>query len=97
MNGETITKVYIDGKTFFMDDPQLASKNIPAKIVNKLKVIQKKSEQAEFTGIDDGEEETVIDLSVKPGMMKGMFGNIMAGAGHDIPSTSVEGDTRFQP
>ena len=96
MNGETITKVYIDGKTFFMDDPQLASKNIPAKIVNKLKVIQKKSEQAEFTGIDDGEEETVIDLSVKPGMMKGMFGNIMAGAGHDIPSTSVEGDTRFQ-
>lgn len=96
MNGETITKVYIDGKTFFMDDPQLASKNIPAKIVNKLKVIQKKSEQAEFTGIDDGEEETVIDLSVKPGMMKGLFGNIMAGAGHDIPSTDVSGDTRFQ-
>ena len=96
MNGESITKIYIDGKTFFMDDPQLASKNIPAKIVNKLKVIQKKSEQAEFTGIDDGEEETVIDLSVKPGMMKGMFGNISAGAGHDIPADDVKGDWRYQ-
>lgn len=95
-NGQTITKITIDGKTFFLNDPQLASKNIPAKIINKLKVIQKKSEQAEFTGIDDGEEEQVIDLSIKPGMMKGAFGNIMAGGGHDIPSTNVEGDWRYQ-
>ena len=96
VNGQTISKITIDGKTFFLDDPQLASKNIPAKIINKLKVIQKKSEQAEFTGIDDGEEEQVIDLSIKPGMMKGAFGNIMAGGGHDIPSTDVEGDWRYQ-
>ena len=95
-NGQTITKITIDGKTFFLNDPQLASKNIPAKIINKLKVIQKKSEQAEFTGIDDGEEEQVIDLSIKPGMMKGAIGNIMAGGGHDVPSTDVEGDWRFQ-
>ena len=84
VNGQSIKKITIDGKTFFLDDPQLASKNIPAKIINKLKVIQKKSEQAEFTGIDDGEEEQVIDLSIKPGMMKGAFGNIMAGGGHDL-------------
>ena len=84
VNGQSIKKITIDGKTFFLDDPQLASKNIPAKIINKLKVIQKKSEQAEFTGIDDGEEEQVIDLSIKPGMMKGAFGNVMAGGGHDI-------------
>lgn len=84
-NGETITKIMIDGKEFFLDDPQLATKNIPAKIINKVKVVQKKSEQAEFTGIDDGEEETVIDLSVKPGMMDGWFGNLMAGGGHDMP------------
>ena len=96
VNGQTISKITIDGKTFFLDDPQLASKNIPAKIVNKLKVIQKKSEQAEFTGIDDGEEEQVIDLSIKPGMMKGAFGNVMAGGGHDVPSTDVQGDWRYQ-
>lgn len=86
VNGETIKKITIEGKTFFLDDPQLASKNIPAKMVNKLKVIQKKSEQAEFTGIDDGQEETVLDLSVQPGMMKGLFGNVSAGAGADIPA-----------
>ena len=86
VNGETISKITIDGKTFFLDDPQLASKNIPAKIINKLKIINKKSEQAEFTGIDDGEEEKVIDLSIKPGMMNGAFGNVMGGIGHDLPS-----------
>ena len=96
-NGETITKITIDGKTFFLDDPQLASKNIPAKLINKLKVINKKSEQAEFTGIDDGEEEKVIDLDIKPGMMKGAFGNIMAGAGRDIPADNVtDPDWRYQ-
>ena len=95
-NGRTISKITIDGKTFFLNDPQIATKNLPAKIVDKLKVIEKKSDQAEFTGIDDGEEETILDLSVKPGMMKGSFGNLMGGAGHDLPSTSVEGDWRFQ-
>ena len=97
VNGESISKITIDGKTFFLDDPQLATKNIPAKMVNKLKVIQKKSEQAEFTGIDDGEEETVIDLSVQPGMMKGLLGNVQAGVGHDIPSQDgVQSDYRYQ-
>lgn len=101
-NGETITKITIDGKTFFLDDPQLASKNLPAKIIEKVKVVQKKSEQSEFTGIDDGNEETVIDLSIQKGMMHGLFGNISAGAGHDLPqksSTSLgdnNGDTRYQ-
>lgn len=96
VNGESIKKITIDGKTFFLDDPQVASKNLPAKLINKLKVIRKKSEQAEFTGIDDGEEENVIDLSVKPGMMRGLVGNIQAGGGHDIPSGSnTMNDFRF--
>lgn len=95
-NGRSIEKITIDGKTFFLDDPQLASKNLPAKIVDKVKVIEKKSDQAQFTGIDDGEEETIIDLSVKPGMMNGTFGNASAGAGHDVPTTSVQGDYRYQ-
>lgn len=93
-NGETIKKVMIDGKEFFLDDPQLASKNIPAKIVNKVKLVEKKSEQAEFTGIDDGEEETVLDLSIKPGMMQGWFGNVSAGGGMDMQRDNP--DARFQ-
>ena len=102
-NGKTINKITIDGKTFFLDDPQLATKNIPAKIINKVKVVDKKSEQAQFTGIDDGEEETVIDLSIMPGMMKGLFGNVMGGGGHDWKASESgqsiktdNGDYRYQ-
>ena len=96
-NGETISKITIAGKTFFLDDPQLASQNIPAKLVEKVKVVKKKSEQAEFTGIDDGEEETVIDLTVQKGMMNGVFGNAMAGGGHDLPSKDgAVNDLRWQ-
>ena len=96
-NGETIKKITIDGKTFFLDDPQLASKNIPAKLIEKVKVVEKKSDQAKFTGIDDGEEETIIDLSMKPGMMQGWFGNIMGGGGHDVPGGGSDmNDWRYQ-
>ncbi len=96
-NGETIKKITIDGKTFFLDDPQLASKNIPAKLIEKVKVVEKKSEQAEFTGIDDGEEETIIDLSMKQGMMEGWFGNVMAGGGRDVPGPGSDmNDWRYQ-
>ena len=96
-NGETIKKITIDGKTFFLDDPQLASKNIPAKMIEKVKVVEKKSDQARFTGIDDGEEEMVIDLSLKPGMMQGWFGNLMGGGGHDVPSENSDmNDWRYQ-
>lgn len=102
-NGQTISKITIDGKTFFLDDPQLASKNIPAKIIDKVKVVEKKSEQAEFTGIDDGNDETIIDLSIQKGMMNGLFGNVMAGAGHDVRKqvsgselSTGNGDWRYQ-
>ncbi len=91
-NGETIKKITIDGKTFFLDDPQLASKNLPAKIVEKVKVVERKSEQARFTGIDDGNEETIIDLSVYKGMMNGWFGNLSAGGGHDMPDPGYYGN-----
>lgn len=96
-NGETIKKITIDGKTFFLDDPQLAAKNIPAKMIEKVKVVEKKSDQAMFTGIDDGEQETIIDLSMRPGMMKGWFGNVMGGAGHDVPGAGSDmNDWRYQ-
>jgi hypothetical protein len=96
-NGETISRITIDGKTFFLDDPQVATSNLPAKLVEKVKVIKKKSEQAEFTGIDDGNEETIIDLTVQKGMMNGVFGNLVAGGGHDIPSEyNTLNDWRYQ-
>ena len=90
-NGETINKITIDGKTFFLDDPQLATKNIPAKMVEKVKVVERKSDQARFTGIDDGQEETIIDLSIYKGMMNGWFGNVTAGGGHDAPDAGYYG------
>lgn len=93
-NGETITKIMIDGKEFFMDDPSLASKNIPANIIQKVKVVDKKSDQAEFTGIDDGNEQKVIDLQVKPGLLESWFGNVSAGGGHDLASSTH--DARYQ-
>ena len=91
-NGETISKIMVDGKEFFMDDPQLASKNLPANMVEKVKVVERKSEQAMFTGIDDGQEEFIIDLSIYKGMMDGWFGNVMAGGGHDIPDEGYYND-----
>lgn len=91
-NGETISKITIDGKTFFLDDPQLASKNLPANMIEKVKVVEKKSDQAMFTGIDDGQEEFIIDLSIYKGMMDGWFGNAMAGGGHDVPDKGYYND-----
>ena len=82
-NGKAIPKIMIDGKTFFLNDPQLATKNLPAKIVDKVRVVERRSEQAQFTGIDDGNDETVIDLSIRPGMMNGWFGNMTGGYGTD--------------
>lgn len=91
-NGESITKIMVDGKEFFMDDPQLASKNLPANMIEKVKVVERKSEQAMFTGIDDGQEEFIIDLSIYKGMMDGWFGNAMAGGGHDVPDKGYYND-----
>ncbi|MBR1881764.1 MAG: TonB-dependent receptor [Muribaculaceae bacterium] len=82
-NGQEVKKILIDGKEFFSDDPTVASKNIPADMVNKLQVIDRKSDLARLTGVDDGENETVINLTVKPGMANGWFGTVNAGYGTD--------------
>lgn len=82
-NGKEIDKIMVDGKPFFLNDPQLATKNLPANIIDKVRVVERKSDQSRFTGIDDGNEETVIDLSIRPGMMNGWFGNATAGYGSD--------------
>lgn len=82
-NGKEITKILVDGEEFFSDDPKVATKNLPVNIVDKLQVIDRKSDLARLTGVDDGEDETVINLTVKKGMKNGWFGNATAGYGTD--------------
>lgn len=81
--GKTVTKILVNGKEFFSDDPKLATKNLPSDMVEKVQVIDRKSELARLTGVDDGEDETVINLTVKKGMDNGWFGTISAGYGTD--------------
>ncbi len=82
-NGKTVSKILIDGKEFFSDDPQVASKNLPANMVDKLQVVDRKSDMARLTGVDDGEDETVINLTFKKGMNQGWFGTAEGGYGTD--------------
>lgn len=81
--GKEVKKILLDGKEFFSDDPKVASKNLPANIIEKLQVIDRKSDEARFSGVDDGEDETIINLTVKKGMKKGWFGHVTGGAGTD--------------
>jgi hypothetical protein len=81
--GKTVTKILVDGKEFFADDLKMASKNLPSNMVEKVQVVERKSETARLTGVDDGEDETVINLTVKKDMNNGWFGNISAGYGTD--------------
>lgn len=83
VNGKEIKKILLDGKEFFSDDPKVASKNLPAKMVDKLQVLDQKSDMSLMTGFDDGNEETVINLTVKKGMKEGLFGNGIAGYGSE--------------
>ena len=79
--GKEITKILVDGKEFFSDDPKVATKNLPVDIIEKLQVVDRKSDLARLTGVDDGEEETVINLTIKEGMKHGWFGNVTGGYG----------------
>ena len=82
VHGREIKKILVDGEEFFSDDPKVASKNLPAKMVERLQVLDRRSEMAQMTGFDDDEEETVINLVVRPGMKQGLFGNAFAGYGN---------------
>lgn len=82
-NGKTVTKILVEGKEFFSDDPKVASKNLPVDMIDKLQVVDRKSDLARLTGVDDGEDETVINLTVKKGMKNGWFGTLEGGYGTD--------------
>ncbi len=92
--GETIKKITLNGKTFFLDDPSLATENIPVNVIEKVKVIDKKSEQAQFSGIEDDDTEKIIDVSTYKGMFDGWFGNLSGGLGRDLRS-APEADSKF--
>ena len=74
--GEQVTKVLVDGEEFFGDDPGMAIKNLRADAVKEVQVFDKKSEQSEFTGIDDGKTQKTINLKLKEDKKKGYFGKI---------------------
>lgn len=81
--GESVSKVMVDGKEFFDGDVNLALKNLPADIIASIEVFDKKSDQAEFTGFDDGEEIKTINIVTKSGYKEGVFGKVYGGYGTD--------------
>lgn len=84
VNGEEIKKIRVDGKKFFDGDLEQATKNLPADMVEKIQVLEQKSDMALLTGFEDGDTERIINLTTKPNRRKGIFGNVGAGAGLDI-------------
>lgn len=81
--GETVQKILVDGEEFFSDDPKVVMKGLQADAVKKVQVYDKKSDQAEFTGIDDGQKTRTINLELKEDKKKGYFGKADAGGGSD--------------
>ncbi len=81
INGKEVKKILVDGKEFMTGDTKTAMKNLPTSIINNIKAYDQQSDLARITGIDDGNEETVLDFSIRPGMNKGTFANIDLGIG----------------
>lgn len=75
-NGEEIDKLTIGGRTFFFNDQSTALNNLPAAIVDKIRVIDRESEQTRASGIQDGKKEKVLDVGLKKEYEKGWFGNV---------------------
>jgi hypothetical protein len=85
--GKTVQQVLVDGKEFFGNDPKMATRNLPAAAVDKVQVLEQKSDAAQFTGIDDGQERTTVNLVLKENARVGYFGRAVGGAG---PSPNID-------
>lgn len=81
INGKNVSKIMVDGKRFFEQAPKVALKNLPADLIDKVQVHDRESDNARMTGFADGDEETIINLTVKKGKKKGLLGTAYAGAG----------------
>ena len=79
--GQEVKKVTVDGKSFFGNDPKLATKNLQAEAISKVQVYNDKTEQAKLTGVEDGKKEKTVNLELKEEFKKGGFGKVTAGAG----------------
>lgn len=100
-NGKNISQILVDGKEFFGNNRNLVLQNLPAEIVDKVKAYDRKSDMARITGIDDGNERTVLDLAIKKDKKKGFFGRADGAYGtHDRYSgnmnvNSFRGEQKF--
>ncbi|MES1160139.1 MAG: outer membrane beta-barrel protein, partial [Bacteroidota bacterium] len=94
-NGEQVKKVLVDGKEFFGNDPRIASKNLPADVVDKVQVFDRKSDQSRFTGFDDGNSQRTINLTIKKDKKHGVFGKVAAGGGAAEMGDGL-GDGRYE-
>ena len=81
--GKDVKKLYVDGKSFFGDDPKAATKNLDAETISKVQVFTEKSEQSKLTGVDDGKKEKAMNLELKEEFKKGSFGKVTAAGGND--------------
>lgn len=81
--GEKVQKILVDGEEFFSDDPAVVTKNLRADAIDKVQAFDKKSDQATFTGIDDGQKIKTLNLQLKEDKKKGYFGKIEAGTDFD--------------
>ncbi|MBS1586433.1 MAG: outer membrane beta-barrel protein [Bacteroidetes bacterium] len=81
--GKDVQRVTVDGKDFFGNDPKVATKNLPADAINKVQVYDRHSDQSVFSGIDDGERDKTINLTLKDNKKHGYFGDVQAGYGTD--------------
>lgn len=80
--GETVKKVFVDGKEFFGEDVAATIKNLPAEVIEKIETYNRLSDQAQLSGVDDGEGYKAINIVTKPSMRTGVFGKVFAGYGH---------------
>ena len=84
VNGETISRIKVDGKKFFDGDIEMTTKNLTADMVEKIQIIDEKSDMAKLTGFEDDETERIINITLKKNRKKGVFGNVSAGGGADL-------------
>jgi hypothetical protein len=94
--GEQVQQVTVDGKEFFGRDPKVATQNLPANAVDKVQIFDKKSDQATFSGIDDGQRQKTINLELKEEYKNGFFGNATGGYGTDDRYTGKLSLNRFK-
>jgi len=102
VHGEKISRIKVDGKKFFDGDIEMTTRNLTADMIDKIQVVDEKSDMAKLTGFEDENTERIINLQLKPNRRNGVFGNVSAAGGADIDngfnydaSTFLDDDFRY--